>query len=227
MCYFTSNCFDPIRRSEQSFAKFRYYGRIKNNKFAVQYYVIFWVNWWVNNYIWKSLTCTIPFHFLDTKGAQPLKLMEKNGALSAFILDKHILKEHGLIALNPIVGSLDPIGNTVNPATIGNLSDMGTMGNIMAIKKRPLDVVKFHFNTMDRLIISVLMLVIQVHGVILIRTIGEHGAIVRTKVKTMCKFCSGLLHFCISASLNICFSLGNVHKWCLTIFDDFWPPLPP
>ena len=111
--------------------------------------------------------------------------MEKNGALSAFILDKHILKEHGLIALNPIVGSLDPIGNTVNPATIGNLSDMGTMGNIMAIKKRPLDVVKFHFNTMDRLIISVLMLVIQVHGVILIRTIGEHGAIVRTKVKTM------------------------------------------
>ena len=111
-----------------------------------------------------------------------MKLMEKNGALSAFILDKHILKEHGLIALNPIVGSLDPIGNTVNPATIGNLSDMGTMDNN---KKQPLDVVKFHFNTMDRLIISVLMLVIQVHGVILIRTIGEHGAIVRTKVETM------------------------------------------
>ena len=107
------------------------------------------------------------------------------------------------------MGSLDHIGNTVNPATIDNLSDMGTMGKI---KKRPLDVVKFHFNTMDRLIISVLMLVIQVHGVILIRTIGEHGAIVRTKVKTMCKFCSGLLHFYISASLNICFSLGNVHK---------------
>ena len=21
--------------------------------------------------------------------------------------------------------------------------------------------------------------------------------------------------------------LGNVHKWCPTIFDDFWPPLPP
>ena len=110
-----------------------------------------------------------------------MKLMEKNGVLSAFILDKHIPKEHGLIALNPIVGSLGHIGNTVDPATIGNLSDMGTMGN----KKRPLDVVKFHFNTMDRLIISVLTLVIQVHGVILIRTIGEHGAIVRTKVETM------------------------------------------
>ena len=80
------------------------------------------------------------------------------------------------------MGSLDHIGNTVNPATIDNLSDMGTMGKI---KKRPLDVVKFHFNTMDRLIISALPLVIQVHGVILIRTIGEHGAIVRTKVKTM------------------------------------------
>ena len=110
-----------------------------------------------------------------------MKLMEKNGVLSAFILDKHIPKEHGLIALNPIVGSLGHIGNTVNLATIGNLSDMGTMGN----KKQPLDVVKFHFNTMDRLIINVLMLVIQVHGVILIRTIGEHGAIVRTKVETM------------------------------------------
>ena len=107
--------------------------------------------------------------------------MEKNGVLSAFILDKHIPKEHGLIAVNPIVGSLGHIGNTVNLANIGNLSDMGTMGN----KKQPLDVVKFHFNTMDRLIINVLMLVIQVHGVILIRTIGEHGAIVRTKVETM------------------------------------------
>ena len=20
------------------------------------------------------------------------------------------------------------------------------------------------------------------------------------------------------------FTLGNIHKWCLTIFDDFWPP---
>ena len=106
--------------------------------------------------------------------------MEKNGVLSAFILDKHIPKEHGLIAVNPIVGSLGHIGNTVNLATIGNLSDMGTMDNN---KKQPLDVVKFHFNTMDRLIINVLMLVIQVHGVILIRTIGEHGAIVRIKVQ--------------------------------------------
>ena len=105
--------------------------------------------------------------------------MEKNGVLSAFILDKHIPKEHGLIAVNPIVGSLGHIGNTVNLATIGNLSDMGTMDNN---KKQPLDVVKFHFNTMDRLIISALPLVIQVHGVILIRTIGEHGAIVRIKV---------------------------------------------
>ena len=80
-----------------------------------------------------------------------------------------------------MLGSLGHIGNTVNLATIGNLSDMGTMGN----KKQLLDVVKFHFNTMDRLIINVLMLVIQVRGVILIRTIGEHGAIVSSKVETM------------------------------------------
>ena len=106
-------------------------------------------------------------------------LMEKNGALSASILDKHIPKGHGLIAVNPIVGSLGHIGNTVNPATIGNLSDMGTMGN----KKQPLDVANYPFNTMDRLTISVLTLVIQGRGVILIRTIGEHGAIVRIKVQ--------------------------------------------
>ena len=118
-------------------------------------------------------------------------LVEKNGALSAFILDKHILKGHGLIALNPIVGmgSLGHIGNTVNLANIGNLSDMGnpaTMGGpIMGSKKRPLDVVKFHFNTKDGLIINVLMLIIQASGVILMRTILKHGAIVRTKVETM------------------------------------------
>ena len=135
-------------------------------------------------------------------------LVEKNGALSVSILDNNIPKGHGLIALNPIVGSLGHIGNTVNPATIGsrsdmgnlsnmgNQSDMGTMDNIMVSKKRPLDVVKFHFNTKDGLIISVLMLIIQVRGVILMRTIGEHGAIARTKVETMQKFCSGLFHFC-------------------------------
>ena len=33
MCYFTPNCFDPIRMSEQ---RFKYYGHIKNNKFAAQ-----------------------------------------------------------------------------------------------------------------------------------------------------------------------------------------------
>ena len=81
-------------------------------------------------------------------GAQLLKLMEKNGALSASILDKNILKEHGVGALNPILGRLDPMDNAVNPATIGNLSDMGTK-DIMGSKKRPLDVAKFHFNTKD------------------------------------------------------------------------------
>ena len=137
-------------------------------------------------------------------------LVEKNGALSVSILDNNIPKGHGLIALNPIVGmgSLGHIGNTVNPdtidnlsdmgnpATMGNPSDMGTMGNIMGSKKQPLDVVKFHFNTKDGLIISVLTLITQVRGVILMRTIGEHGAIARTKVETMQKFCSGLFHFC-------------------------------
>ena len=89
------------------------------------------------------------------------------------------------------MGSLGHIGNTVNPDTIDNLSDMGnpdtmgTMGNIMGFKKRPLDVVKFHFNTKDGLIINVLMLIIQASGVILMRTILKHGAIVRTKVETM------------------------------------------
>ena len=77
-----------------------------------------------------------------------MKVMEKNGALSASILDKNILKEHGVGALNPILGSLDPMGNTVNTATIDNLSDMDTK-DIMGSKKRPLDVAKFHFNTKD------------------------------------------------------------------------------
>ena len=44
--------------------------------------------------------------------------MEKNGALSVSILDKHIPKEHGLIALNPIVGSLDHIGKSFLEALI-------------------------------------------------------------------------------------------------------------
>ena len=86
--------------------------------------------------------------FLDTKGAQLLKVMEKNGALSASILDKNILKEHGVGALNPMLGSLDPMGNTVNTAAINNQSDMGSQ-DIMRSKKRPLDVAKFHFNTKD------------------------------------------------------------------------------
>ena len=108
--------------------------------------------------------------------------MEKNGALSAFILDNTIVKEHGVGALNPILilEDLDPMGNVVNPATIGDLSDMG-----MGAKKRPLDVAKFRFNTKDRLIIIVLALIIQVHGVILMTAILKHGAIVRTKVETM------------------------------------------
>jgi molybdate-binding protein len=108
--------------------------------------------------------------------------MEKNGALSVSILDKHILKEHGLIALNLIVGSL---GHMVNRATIGNLSNMGTMGNIMGSKKLPIDVAKFHFNTKDGLITNVLILIMLLRGVILIRTILKHGAIVKTKVETM------------------------------------------
>ena len=74
--------------------------------------------------------------------------MEKNGALSASILDKNILKEHGVGALNPILGSLDPMGNLVTLGNVGNLSDMGTK-DIMGSKKRPLDVAKFHFNTKD------------------------------------------------------------------------------
>jgi hypothetical protein len=74
--------------------------------------------------------------------------MEKNGALSAYILDKNILKGHGAGALNPILGSLDPMGNVVTMGKVGNLSDMGTM-DIMGSKKRPLDVAKFHFNTKD------------------------------------------------------------------------------
>ena len=78
-------------------------------------------------------------------GAQLLKVMEKNGALLASILDKNILKEHGVGALNPILGSLDPMGYT---ATINNQSNMGTM-DIMGTKKRPLDVAKFHFNIKD------------------------------------------------------------------------------
>ena len=86
-------------------------------------------------------------------GAQLLKLMEKNGALSASILDKNILKEHGVGALNPILVSLDPMGNLVTMGNVGNLSDMGTkdiMGDpIMGSKKRPLDVAKFHFNIKD------------------------------------------------------------------------------
>ena len=74
--------------------------------------------------------------------------MEKNGALSASILDKNILKEHGVGALNPILGSLDPMGNLVTLGNVGNLFDMGTK-DIMGFKKRPLDVAKFHFNTKD------------------------------------------------------------------------------
>ena len=58
------------------------------------------------------------------------------------------MKEHGVGALNPILGRLDPMGNAVNPATIGNLSDMDTK-DIMGSKKRPLDVAKFHFNIKD------------------------------------------------------------------------------
>ena len=77
-----------------------------------------------------------------------MKVMEKNGALSASILDKNILKEHGVGALNPMLGSLDPMGNTVNTAAINNQSDMGSQ-DIMRSKKRPLDVAKFHFNTKD------------------------------------------------------------------------------
>ena len=44
--------------------------------------------------------------------------MEKNGAPSVSILDKHIPKEHGLIALNPIVGSLDHTGKSFSEALI-------------------------------------------------------------------------------------------------------------
>ena len=59
--------------------------------------------------------------------------MEKNGALSASILDKNIVKEHGVGALNPIMSSqFPPMENTV-----------------MGLKKQPFDVAKFHFNTKD------------------------------------------------------------------------------
>ena len=113
--------------------------------------------------------------------------MAKNGALSASILDKNILKEHGVGALNPILSSqFPPMENTV-----------------MGLKKQPFDVAKFHFNTKDWLIVSVLPLIIQVRGVILMTTILKHGAIARIKVETMWKFCSGIWHFCISAILNI------------------------
>ena len=44
--------------------------------------------------------------------------MEKNGALSVSILDNNIPKGHGLIALNPIVGSLDHTGKSFSEALI-------------------------------------------------------------------------------------------------------------
>ena len=59
--------------------------------------------------------------------------MAKNGALLASILDKNIVKEHGVGALNPIMSSqFPPMENTV-----------------MGLKKQPFDVAKFHFNTKD------------------------------------------------------------------------------
>ena len=143
-------------------------------------------------------------------GAQLSAQMEKSGALLVSSLARRSIvgKEHGDGALDQILGSLVTIGNLVNPTTMVNLGFMvvlrfmvvqGFTSNMISIgkmafmvtlatmgsKKLPLDVAKFPFNTMDRLIISVLTLVIQVHGVILIRTIGEHGAIVRTQVETM------------------------------------------
>ena len=38
-----------------------------------------------------------------------------------------------------------------------------------------------------------------------------------------------ILTICMSKSINFVplSPLGNVHKWCPTIFNHFWPPLPP
>ena len=89
------------------------------------------------------------------------------------------------------MGKLVDPGFMVNPGSMGNPGFMGnpvsmvnldTMVNpaTMGFKKRPLDVAKSHFNSREGPFITVLALVIRVHGATLmgLKT-QEHGAIVR------------------------------------------------
>ena len=132
-------------------------------------------------------------------GAQLSAQMEKSGALLVSSLARRywVIKEHGDGALNQILGSLVTMGNLVNPATMvdpgfmvnlasmviqGSTGNLGSMGNMatMGSKKLPLDVAKSHFNTKDKLTITVLALVTRVRGATLmgLKTL-KHGATVR------------------------------------------------
>ena len=70
-------------------------------------------------------------------------------------------------------------GFMVIQGSTGNLGSMGNMAT-MGSKKLPLDVAKYRFNTKDELTITVLALVIRVHGATLmgLKTL-KHGATVR------------------------------------------------
>ena len=108
-------------------------------------------------------------------GAQLTVPMEKNGALLVSSLARRSIvgKEHGDGVLDQILGSL------VAMSKMASLVNLATMGS----KKLPLDVAKSHFNTKDKLTITVLALVIRVRGATLkphmVLNMLKHGATVR------------------------------------------------
>ena len=125
-------------------------------------------------------------------GAQVTVHTEKSGALSVSSLARMSIvgKEHGDGALNQILGSLVTMvaqgfmvvqGSTGNLGTICNIASMINLA--MGSKKLPLDVAKFRFNTKDELTITVLALVIRVHGATLkphmVLNTLKHGATVK------------------------------------------------
>ena len=57
--YLSSNCSHQSICSAKSCLKFEVLSTYYKHRFVVQCYGIFWANWWVNKYIWPSLTCTL------------------------------------------------------------------------------------------------------------------------------------------------------------------------